>query len=204
MSMKLVILDRDGTINHERDDYIKSAEEWVPLPGAMEAIARLNHAGWHVVVATNQSGIGRGLFDMAALNAMHAKMHQILARHGARVDAVFFCPHTPEDQCTCRKPQPGLFNMIGERFGVSLDGVPMVGDLPRDVLAAQSVGCEPHLVRTGQAAGMTEAELVSLRRQVPDLTIHPDLSSFADFVILRDRRSHGEDSPVATHMGELS
>mgnify|MGYP000895500458 FL=1 len=204
MSMKLVILDRDGTINHERDDYIKSSEEWVPLPGSMEAIARLNHAGWHVVVATNQSGIGRGLFDMAALNAMHAKMHQILARHGARVDAVFFCPHTPEDQCSCRKPQPGLFNMIGERFGVSLDGVPMVGDLPRDVLAAQSVGCEPHLVRTGQAASMTEAELVALRRQVPDLTIHPDLSSFADFVILRDRRSHGEDSPVATHMGELS
>ena len=204
MSMKLVILDRDGTINHERDDYIKSSEEWVPLPGAMEAVARLNHAGWHVVVATNQSGIGRGLFDMAALNAMHAKMHQILARHGARVDAVFFCPHTPEDQCSCRKPQPGLFNMIGERFGVSLDGVPMVGDLPRDVLAAQSVGCEPHLVRTGQAASMTEAELVALRRQVPDLTIHPDLSSFADFVILRDRRSHGEDSPVATHMGELS
>ncbi len=204
MSMKLVIVDRDGTINHERDDYIKSAEEWVPLPGAMEAIARLNHAGWHVVVATNQSGIGRGLFDMAALNAMHAKMHQLLARHGARVDAVFFCPHTPEDHCTCRKPQPGLFNMIGERFGVSLDGVPMVGDLPRDVLAAQSVGCEPHLVRTGQAASMTEAELVALRRQVPDLTIHPDLSSFADFVILRDRKAHGEDSPVATHMGELT
>jgi D-glycero-D-manno-heptose 1,7-bisphosphate phosphatase len=204
MSMKLVILDRDGTINHERDDYIKSSEEWVPLPGAMEAIARLNHAGWHVVVATNQSGIGRGLFDMAALNAMHAKMHQLLAKQGGRVDAVFFCPHTPEDQCTCRKPQPGLFNMIGERFGVSLDGVPMVGDLPRDVLAAQSVGCEPHLVRTGQAAGMSELELIELRRQVPDLTIHPDLSSFADFVILRDRKSHGEDSPVATHMGELS
>ncbi|TBO32484.1 D-glycero-beta-D-manno-heptose 1,7-bisphosphate 7-phosphatase [Aquabacterium lacunae] len=202
--MKLVILDRDGTINHERDDYIKSADEWVPLPGAIEAIARLNHAGWHVVVATNQSGIGRGLFDMAALNAMHAKMHQMLARHGARVDAVFFCPHTPEDHCTCRKPQPGLFNMIGERFGVALDGVPMVGDLPRDVLAAQSVGCEPHLVRTGQAASMTEAELVALRQQVPDLTIHPDLSSFADFVILRDRKAHGEEAPVATHMGELT
>ena len=202
--MKLVILDRDGTINHERDDYIKSADEWVPLPGAIEAIARLNHAGWHVVVATNQSGIGRGLFDMAAMNAMHAKMHQMLARHGGRVDAVFFCPHTPEDMCTCRKPQPGLFKMIGERFGVALEEVPMVGDLPRDVLAAQSVGCEPHLVRTGQAAAMTESELVDLRRQVPDLTIHPDLSAFADFLILRDRQAHGEDSPVATHMGELS
>jgi D-glycero-D-manno-heptose 1,7-bisphosphate phosphatase len=202
--MKLVILDRDGTINHERDDYIKSSDEWVPMPGAIEAIARLNHAGWHVVVATNQSGIGRGLFDMAALNAMHAKMHQMLARQGGRVDAVFFCPHTPEDHCTCRKPLPGLFRMIGERFGVSLESVPMVGDLPRDVLAAQSVGCEPHLVRTGQAAGMTEAELVELRRQVPDLTIHPDLSAFADFLILRERRTHGEDSPVTTHMGELS
>jgi D-glycero-D-manno-heptose 1,7-bisphosphate phosphatase len=202
--MKLVILDRDGTINHERDDYIKSADEWVPLPGALEAIARLNHAGWHVVVATNQSGIGRGLFDMVALNAMHARMNQLLARHGGRVEAVFFCPHTPEDQCTCRKPQPGLFKMIGQRFGVSLAGVPMVGDLPRDVLAAQSVGCEPHLVRTGQAAAMTETELVDLRQQVADLTIHPDLSSFADFLILRDRRAHGEDSPVATHMGELT
>lgn len=202
--MKLVILDRDGTINHERDDYIKSPEEWVPLPGAIEAIARLNHAGWHVVVATNQSGIGRGLFDMAAMNAMHAKMHQMLARHGGRVDAVFFCPHTPEDLCTCRKPQPGLFKMIGERFGVSLGEVPMVGDLPRDVLAAQSVGCEPHLVRTGQAAAMTDVELVDLRRQVPDLTIHPDLSAFADFLILRDRKVHGEDGPVATHMGEFS
>lgn len=204
VGMKLVILDRDGTINHERDDYIKSADEWVPLPGALEAIARLNHAGWHVVVATNQSGIGRGLFDMVALNAMHARMNQLLARHGGRVEAVFFCPHTPEDQCTCRKPLPGLFKMIGQRFGVSLAGVPMVGDLPRDVLAAQSVGCEPHLVRTGQAAVMTETELIDLRQQVSDLTIHPDLSSFADFLILRDRRAHGEDSPVATHMGELT
>jgi D-glycero-D-manno-heptose 1,7-bisphosphate phosphatase len=202
--MKLVILDRDGTINHEREDYIKSPEEWVPLPGALEAIARLNHAGWHVVVATNQSGIGRGLFDMVALNGMHAKMNQLLARVGGRVEAVFFCPHTPEDHCTCRKPMPGLFNMIGQRFGRHLDGVPMVGDLPRDVLAAQSVGCEPHLVRTGQAATMPDVELQALRQQVPGLTIHPDLSAFADYLILRERRVQGEDSPVSTHTGELS
>lgn len=201
--MKLVILDRDGTINHEREDYIKSPEEWVPLPGALEAIARMNHAGWHVVVATNQSGIGRGLIDMVSLNAMHAKMNQLLARQGGRVEAVFFCPHTPEDQCMCRKPLPGLFQMIGQRFGCSLDGVPMVGDLPRDVLAAQSVGCEPHLVRTGQAATMTEVELQVLRHQAPGLTIHPDLSAFADYLILRDRRFLGEDSPVSTHTGEL-
>ncbi len=202
--MKLVILDRDGTINHEREDYIKSPEEWVPLPGALEAIARLNHAGWHVVVATNQSGIGRGLFDMVALNAMHAKMNQMLAKVGGRVEAVFFCPHTPEDHCTCRKPMPGLFQMIGQRFGRSLEGVPMVGDLPRDVLAAQSVGCEPHLVRTGQAATMPESELQNLRQQVMGLTIHPNLSAFADYLIFRDRRVQGEDSPVSTHIGELS
>jgi len=202
--MKLVILDRDGTINHEREDYIKSPEEWVPLPGALEAIARLNHAGWHVVVATNQSGIGRGLFDMVALNGMHAKMNQLLARVGGRVEAVFFCPHTPEDHCTCRKPMPGVFNMIGQRFGRHLDGVPMVGDLPRDVLAAQSVGCEPHLVRTGQAATMPDVELQALRQQVPGLTIHPDLSAFADYLILRERRVQGEESPVSTHTGELS
>ena len=201
--MKLVILERDGTINHEREDYIKSPEEWVPLPGSLEAIARLNHAGWHVVVATNQSGIGRGLFDMVALNAMHAKMNQLLARVGGRVEAVFFCPHTPEDHCTCRKPMPGLFQMIGQRFGRSLDGVPMVGDLPRDVLAAQSVGCEPHLVRTGQAATMPESELQALRQQVPGLTIHPNLSAFADYLILRERRVQGEDSPVSTHTGEI-
>jgi D-glycero-D-manno-heptose 1,7-bisphosphate phosphatase len=202
--MKLVILDRDGTINDDREDYVKSPEEWVPLPGALEAIARLNHAGWHVVVATNQSGIGAGLFDMVALNAMHAKMNQMLAKVGGRVEAVFFCPHTPEDHCTCRKPMPGLFQMIGQRFGRSLEGVPMVGDLPRDVLAAQSVGCEPHLVRTGQAATMPESELQNLRQQVTGLTIHPNLSAFADYLIFRDRRVQGEDSPVSTHIGELS
>lgn len=202
--MKLVILDRDGTINYEREDYIKSPEEWVPLPGSLEAIARLNHAGWHVVVATNQSGVGRGLFDMVALNAMHAKMNQLLARVGGRVEAVFFCPHTPEDHCNCRKPMPGLFQTIGQRFGRGLNGVPMAGDLPRDLLAAQSVGCEPHLVRTGQAATMSEADLIALRHKVPGLTVHPNLSAFADFLILRERRVQGEDSPVSTHIGEFS
>ena len=149
-AIKLVILDRDGTINHEREDYIKSADEWVPLPGALEAIARLNHAGWHVVVATNQSGIGRGLFDMVSLNAMHAKMNRALALQGGRVEAIFFCPHAPEDECTCRKPAPGLLLEIARRFDISLKGVPAVGNLPHDVLAAHAAGCEPHLLRTGK------------------------------------------------------
>ena len=119
MIVKLVILDRDGTINEDRDDFVKSPAEWVPIPGSLEAIARLNHAGWHTVVATNQSGLARGLLDVAALNAIHARMNRELAELGGRIDAVFFCPHGPDDGCACRKPLPGLFTMIGERYGVS-------------------------------------------------------------------------------------
>ncbi|MBC7482603.1 MAG: D-glycero-beta-D-manno-heptose 1,7-bisphosphate 7-phosphatase, partial [Rhizobacter sp.] len=122
--MKLVILDRDGTINADSDEFIKSPEEWLPLPGALEAIARLNHAGWHCVIASNQSGLGRGLFDVGSLNAMHAKMHKMLAAQGGRIDAVFYCPHTADDECQCRKPLPGLFEQIGERFGDELKGTP--------------------------------------------------------------------------------
>ena len=133
--MKLVIMDRDGTINAESTEFIKSPEEWTALPGALEAIARLNHAGWHVVVATNQSGLGRGLFDVASLNAMHAKMYKELAAVGGRIDAVFYCPHTPDDNCHCRKPAPGLFEQIGERYGMDLKTVPVVGDALRDVSA---------------------------------------------------------------------
>ena len=114
--MKLVILDRDGTINRDSDDYIKSPEEWQALPGALEGIARLTHAGWRIVIASNQSGLGRGLFDVAALNAMHAKMNKQLAAMGGRIDAVFYCPHTPDENCRCRKPLPGLFEQIGLRY----------------------------------------------------------------------------------------
>jgi D-glycero-D-manno-heptose 1,7-bisphosphate phosphatase len=131
LAMKLVILDRDGTINVDSDEFIKTPQEWQPLPGALEAIARLNHAGWHVAVASNQSGLGRGLFDVGSLNAMHAKMHKMLRRVGGRIDAVFYCPHSPDEGCQCRKPLPGLFEQIGERFGVDLKGTPhVVGDTP--------------------------------------------------------------------------
>lgn len=187
--MKLVIIDRDGTINEDRDDYVKSVDEWVPIPGSLEAIARLNHAGWHVVVATNQSGLGRGLFDMAALNAMHARMHHEVTQLGGRIDAVFFCPHTPEDHCDCRKPKPGLFKAIGERFGVELKGVPMVGDMPRDLMAAAAVGCAPHLLRTGQGAALTEGEIAKLGAQVPGLRVHANLAAFADFLIEQEQNN---------------
>ncbi len=150
--MKLVILDRDGTINEDSMDFIKSADEWKPLPGALEAIARLTHAGWHVVVASNQSGLGRGLFDVGALNAMHSKLHKLLAAVGGRVDAIFYCPHAPDQACHCRKPASGLFTQIGERYGIDLKGVPTVGDSARDLVAGAALGCEPHLVLTGKGA----------------------------------------------------
>ena len=148
--MKLCILDRDGTINEDSDEYIKSAQEWIPLPGALEAIARINHAGWHVVVASNQSGLGRGLFDVAALNAMHAKMHSMLAAVGGRIDAVFYCPHSPAENCQCRKPASGLFAQIAERYGMGLATMPAVGDTPRDMVAA--IGAVTQQV-SGQAIG---------------------------------------------------
>ena len=148
--MKLVILDRDGTINYDSDQYIKSPAEWKPLPGSLEAIARLTQAGWRCVVATNQSGIARGLFDMAMLNAIHAELHRAVAQAGGRIDAIFFCPHAAESNCECRKPKPGLLREIGARMDVELKGVPMVGDALRDLQAAAAVGCKPFLVLTGK------------------------------------------------------
>ena len=185
--MKLVIIDRDGTINAESADFIKSPDEWMPLPGALEAIARLNHAGWHVVVASNQSGLGRGLFDVASLNAMHAKMYKMLAAVGGRIDAVFYCPHTPDDKCHCRKPEPGLFEQIGERYGIDLKGVAVVGDALRDVVAGASAGCEPHLVLTGSGAAYRGH---ALPETFPANTrVHEDLSAFADWMVARAARA---------------
>lgn len=186
-AMKLIILDRDGTINEDRDDFVKSDEEWEPLPGALEAIARLHHAGYHIVLATNQSGLGRGLFDMGTLNAIHLKMNVALAKVGGRIDAVFFCPHTPDEVCECRKPLPGLFTRIGERYGVELTGVPAAGDSLRDLQAAAAAGCAPHLVRTGKAGALDAGSFARWLEQVPGTTVHADLGEFADFVIQRER-----------------
>ena len=148
--MKLVILDRDGTINEDSDQYIKSPAEWKPIPGSLGAIARLTQGGWRLVVATNQSGIARGLFDMSTLNAIHAEMHRAVGQAGGRIDAIFFCPHAAEANCECRKPKPGLLKEIGARFNVELDGVPMIGDSLRDVEAAVAAGAKPWLVMTGK------------------------------------------------------
>ncbi len=148
--MKLVILDRDGVINFDSAEFIKKPQEWQPIPGSLEAIARLNQAGYRVVVATNQSGVGRGLLDMATLNAIHDKMHKALAQFGGRIDAVFYCPHAQDANCNCRKPKLGLFEDIARRFNVDLAGVPCIGDSLRDLQAAAQVGALPMLVLTGK------------------------------------------------------
>ncbi|MDD4881821.1 MAG: D-glycero-beta-D-manno-heptose 1,7-bisphosphate 7-phosphatase [Gallionellaceae bacterium] len=148
--MKLVILDRDGVINHDSDQFIKSPEEWKPIPGSLEAIAHLNQAGYRVVVASNQSGLGRGLFCMEVLNRIHTKMHKMVAMAGGRIDAIFLCPHPADAGCQCRKPKAGLFHDIANRYHMDLTGVPAVGDALRDLQAAIEVGARPILVRTGK------------------------------------------------------
>lgn len=148
--MKLVILDRDGVINEDSDSFIKSPAEWRPIPGSLEAIAQLHQSGYQVVLATNQSGVGRGLFEVSTLNAIHDRMHRALAQIGGRIDAIFFCPHAQEANCECRKPKAGLMEEIARRFNVDLKGTPAVGDALRDLQAAAAVGAAPILVLTGK------------------------------------------------------
>ena len=183
---KLVVFGRDGVLNAFREDHVKAPEEWLPLPGALEAVARLNHAGWHAVVATNQSGVGRGMIDMASVNAIHAHMNQQLLAQGGRLDAVFFCPHTPEENCDCRKPLPGLLLDIGRRYALDLAGVVVVGDTLRDLLAAQAAGCEPHLVQSGRAADLSDLQVQQMLAQVPGARAHADLGAFATILLERD------------------
>jgi D-glycero-D-manno-heptose 1,7-bisphosphate phosphatase len=195
--LKLIIVGRDGILNQFRDDHIKEPSEWVAVPGALEAVSRLNHAGWHVVVATNQAGIGRGMIDMSSVNAVHAHMMRILHGLGGRIDAVFFCPHTPEDACECRKPLPGMMHDIGRRYGVDLSHVPMVGDTLRDLQAAHAAGCLPHLVRSGRAVALDDAQLMDIVEQVPGTLVHHDLAAFATHLL---ESSHVVDS----QSGELT
>ena len=148
--MKLIILDRDGVINFDSDQFIKHPDEWKPIPGSLEAIARLTREGWRVVVATNQSGLARGLFEMATLNAIHAKMHKAAMVAGGRIEAVFYCSHSAEMECMCRKPKAGMYHEISTRYGSDLKEVPVIGDSLRDVLSAVAIGATPVLVKTGK------------------------------------------------------
>ncbi len=176
--MKLIILDRDGVINEDSDEYIKSPDEFIPIPGSLEAIARLNHAGYLVVVATNQSGIARGYFSMDTLTQIHDKLKRLLSAYGGRIDGIFFCPHSPEDQCHCRKPRPGLYEEIAQRLKTDLSGVPAVGDSLRDLQAAQQVGASPVLVRTGKG----ERTLVK-GESLKGVPVYANLAEYIDHLL---------------------
>ena len=148
--LKLLILDRDGVINVDSDAYIKSVAEWIPLPGSIEAIAQLSKAGWTVAIATNQSGIARGYYDIATLDAMHARLRTLVAEQGGEVGLVVYCPHGPDEGCDCRKPKPGMLKIIAEHYKVPLAGIWFVGDSLGDLEAAKAVDSQPVLVKTGK------------------------------------------------------
>lgn len=148
--MKLLILDRDGVINEDSDAYIKSVEEWIPIPGSIDAIAQLSKAGWTVAVATNQSGIARGYYDLATLDAMHARLRALVAEQGGEVGLIVYCPHGPDEGCSCRKPKPGMLHAIAAHYGVDLAHLWFVGDSMGDLEAAQAVDSQPVLVKTGK------------------------------------------------------
>lgn len=173
----LIILDRDGVINEDSPDFIKSPDEWIAIPGSLAAIAKLNKAGHTVVIATNQSGVARGYFDLAMLEKIHAKMQTALAVMGGHIDAIFFCPHGPADNCDCRKPKPGLYQQIAEKFNTDFSDALSIGDSARDVEAAQAAHCKAVLVKTGKG----EAEQEKLKQK--DILIFNDLASVVDEIL---------------------
>ena len=187
--MKLVILDRDGVINIERSDFVKSANECVPIDGSIDAIARLHKAGFTVVVATNQSGLARRKFDLDDLEAIHEKLTRLIEEQGAELAAIFYCPHAPEDKCKCRKPLPGLIDAIEAEFNTSAEGCYFVGDSLRDLQAAANKSCKPILVQTGNGEKtLTQLADASLQTDVPKLELSQvqvvaNLSAAADFII---------------------
>jgi len=180
--LKLVILDRDGVINEDSDEYVKSTDEFRFIPGSLEAIARLNQAGYRVAVATNQSGIARGYFELDTLNEMHAKLRRNLAAMGGHVDAIVFCPHGPDDSCGCRKPLPGMLEEIGRRFSVDLRNVPVIGDSKRDLDAATAVGARPILVRTGKGERTLEKS-----GDLEGIPVFEDLAAAVDALLKEEK-----------------
>lgn len=175
--MKLLILDRDGVINQDSDDYIKSLAEWIPIPSAITAIARLSKAGWTVAVATNQSGIARGYYDLATLESMHARLRELVAEQGGELGVVVYCPHGPDDGCDCRKPKPGMLRQIAQHYRADLKGVWFVGDSRGDLDAALAVDCLPVLVKTGKGER-------TLAKPLPEGTlVFDDLAAVADHLL---------------------
>lgn len=187
--MKLIILDRDGVINHEREDYVKSAKECVPIDGSIDAVARLSKAGFTVVIATNQSGLARGKFDLDDLESMHAKLTQLVIEQGGEIAAIFYCPHAPEDLCKCRKPLPGMLDAIEAEFNTSVEGCYFIGDSLRDLQAGLSKGCVPILVKTGN--GVKTLSQWADKNSLTDLSapslgeeqVFENLAAATDFII---------------------
>ena len=181
--MKLIILDRDGVINEDSDNYVKTAKEWLPLPGSLDAIARLTKAGYTIAVATNQSGLSRGLFGLDELESMHRKMCQLAEEAGGHIDGIFYCPHLPEENCSCRKPASGLIKAIAQEFNTDLTEVPVIGDSLRDLQAGISLGCTPILVRTGK--GLQTEPLLAKHdlSALQNALIFDSLSSVVDYLL---------------------
>lgn len=183
--MKLIVLDRDGVINEDSDEYIKSADEWQPVPGSIEAIASLTQAGYTIIVATNQSGLARGLFTIDQLHEIHNKMHQHVNQAGGRIDAILFCPHGPGDGCHCRKPKPGLLHSVMEHLKTDMTGVPVVGDSLRDLQAAMAVGATPVLVLSGKGE-TTRAENAGLHKH---FAVYDNLAAFTEELLAKEADS---------------
>lgn len=190
MSSRLVILDRDGVINHDSPDFIKSPAEWLPIDGSIEAIARLSNAGYEVAVATNQSGIGRGLLDKPTLNAIHERMAEQVKSAGGRLGKIAFCPHHPDDECDCRKPAPGLLKSLARQYGVPLDNVPVIGDSTRDAEAAMAVNARPILVATGNGSAAIE----HFAKRGVEIEHHADLFAAVDALLGESTGNAGASS----------
>ncbi len=181
--MKLIILDRDGVINQDSDAYIKSADEWQPIPGSIDAIARLSAAGYSVVVATNQSGLGRGLFELDDLEAIHDKMRGQVEAGGGHISGIYYCPHLPTAGCTCRKPAPGLLDAIAQDFSTSLAGVVFIGDSLKDLQAGVERQCQPILLRTGKGAGYEKQLPSQADERVRNAQVHDNLANAVDSLL---------------------
>ncbi len=184
--MKLIILDRDGVINYDSDDYIKSVDEWHAIPGSLQAIADFNRAGYKVVVVTNQSGIGRKMYSLTELNQMHNKMENQLAQIGGKIDAIYYCPHVAEDNCNCRKPKTGLYERISINFNVDLAGVVAIGDTLTDLQAAYKMKCQPILVRSGKGERtLADPQYKTFTQTITNIKIpvYNDLAEFARFFL---------------------
>jgi len=182
--IKLIVLDRDGVINEDLEKPVATADEWVPIPGSLEAIARLHQNGWSVAVATNQSGLGRGIIDLSTLHQIHQRMHEMVNQSGGKIDVVAFCPHTDSDDCACRKPAPGMLYTISERLDVELSNVVIVGDSLRDMQAAMATAATPVIVRTGKGQ-----KTLDNHKGLEHIPAYDDLASYVDALLAENEKS---------------